>query len=99
MIERIDKMLKTLKKYILVILFAGTVGFQIGILVSEKAYSFAAIFAIYNICSFTNGWATHSIWHNSLVLEFIDLVNKKHFNDSLLQSYIEEAKRREDDQV
>ena len=92
-------MLKTLKKYIWVILFAGTVGFQIGILISEKAYCFAALFAIYNICSFINGWTTHSISHNSLVLEIIDLVKKKHFNDSLLQSYIEEAKRREDDQV
>lgn len=56
-------MLKTLKKYIWVLLFAVTVGIQIGLLVYEKAYSFAAIFAVYNVCSFTNGWNTYSIRH------------------------------------
>ena len=46
------------------ILFACFVGTKIGIYAADREYDFAMTFAVWVICSFVEGWLTHSLQIN-----------------------------------
>ena len=55
---------KILKRYGGAILFACFVGSKIGRYVADQEYDFALTFAVWVICSFIEGWLTHTLYTN-----------------------------------
>lgn len=81
------------------ILFACFVGAKIGIFAADGEYDFALTFAVWVICSFVEGWLTHSLYSNPVIFKLrkdnIELMR----DNEWLMSMIDDEREKNGNQI